>query len=318
MCTKRFAAGALCSGLLVLGAAWAQDYPNRPVRIYANAAGGTFDWMARVMAKGLTGPLGQPVIVDNRPGNVIPAEIVSKAPPDGYSVLSHGQALAVGALLQKMRYDPLADFAPISMTASAPLVVVVHPSLPVKSIKELIALARAKPGELNYASTGMGATPHLAAELFKNMTKVDITHIPYKGAGAAMVDMISGQVQVLFSVPNSAVPHMKSGRLRAIAVTSAKPSALFPGLPTVAASGVPGYEAAGLYGLFAPAKTPDAIMRRLYQESVKFLATDEAKKIFLDAGMETVGSTGEQYAAVLKAEMQRMSQVIKAANIRLD
>lgn len=300
------------------GAVPAQEYPVKPIRIYANQPGGVFDYMARIMSRGLAGPLGQPVIVENRPGNVIPAELVSKAPPDGYHLLSHGQALMVGALLQKMRYEPFADFQTISMTARAPLVVVVHPSLPVKSIKDLVALAKAQPGKLNYAITGMGATPHLATELFKYMTKVDITSIPYKGAGAALVDLLSGEVPLLFSVPNSAVPHIKTGRLRALAVTSAQPTPLLPGLPTIAASGVPGYEAVGLYGMFAPAKTPEAIVRRLHQEIVRYLSTDEAKKTLFDAGMEAVGSTPEQYTAALKAESAKVGEVIKAANIRLD
>jgi tripartite-type tricarboxylate transporter receptor subunit TctC len=217
-----------------------------------------------------------------------------------------------------MRYDPYADFQPISMIARAPMVVVVHPSLPVKSIRELIALAKVKPGMLNYAIPGMGATPHLATELFKYMTHVDITSIPYKGAGAAVVDMLSGEVQLLFSVPNSAVPHIRTGRLRPLAVTSAQPTALLPGLPTIAASGVPGYEAVGLYGLFAPAKTPEPIVRRLHQEIVRYLSMEEAKKTLFDAGLEAVGSTPEQYAAALKAEMARVGEVIKAANIRLD
>lgn len=313
--------GTLVCALLMAaatGSVCAQDYPVKPIRIYANAPGGVFDYMARVISRGLAGPLGQPIVVDNRPGNVIPAELVSKAPPDGYHLLSHGQALIVGTMLQKMRYDGFADFQPISMAARAPLVVVVHPSLPVKSIRDLIALAKSQPGKLNYAIPGMGATPHLAAELFKYMTRVDITSIPYKGAGAAMIDLLSGEVPLLFSVPNSAVAHIKSGRLRALAVTSAQPTAILPGLPTVAASGVPGFEAVGLYGLFAPAKTPDAIVRRLNSELVRFLHTDEAKKTLFDAGMEAVGSTPEQYTAALKAEAARVGEVIKAAHIRLD
>jgi len=306
--------------VLGLGAAvaTAQEYPVKPIRIYCNVPGGVFDFMARLAAQGLAGPLGQSVIVENRPGNVIPAEIVARAAPDGYSLLSHGQALGIGTLLQKMTYDPWADFQPISQMARAPLVVVVHPSVPVKSIGELLALTKARPGQLNFASTGMGATPHLAAELFRYMAKADITHIPYKGAGPAMVDMLSGQVQLLFSVPQSAMPHIKSGRLRALAVTTAQPSVLFPGLPTVASAGVPGYESVGIYGLFATAKTPDPIIRRLHQEIVRFLETDTAKKRLLDAGLEVVGSTPEQFNATLKDEISRMAKVIKAAGIRLD
>ena len=320
MSAMRFVAGMFSVATMVLGASGAsgQDYPNKPVRIFTNMPGGVFDFMARVLAQGLTGPLGQPVIVDNRPGNIIPAEIVSKAPPDGYSLLSHGVPLATGALVQKMPYDPVTDFSPISWTSSAPLVVTVHPSVPVKSIKELIALAKVRPGELNYASTSTGGTPHLATELFKHTTGVNITHIPYKGAGAAMIDILSGQVHVIFAVPNAVVAHMKSGRLRGLAVTSSQPTVLLPGLPTVAASGVPDYESIGIYGMFAPAKTPDAIIRRLSQEIARVLSTEDAKKRLLGSGLEPVGSSPEKFATKFRSERIRMDKVIKAAGIRLD
>lgn len=296
----------------------AQEFPHKPIRIYANQPGGIFDFMARLFAQGATGFLGQTVIVDNRPGNIIPAEIVAKAPPDGYSLLSHGVALATGALMQKMPYEPLTDFAAISWTASAPLVVTVHPSVPAQSVKELIALAKARPDALNYASTATGSTPHLATELFKHMAGVRITHIPYKGAGAAMIDMISGQVQILFAVPNAVVEHARTGRLRTLAVTSAEPFALLPGLPTVAAAGVPGYESVGIYGLFAAAKTPDALVRRLNREIVRIIHTEEAKKRMLASGLEPVGSTPEQFDAKFKSESVRMEKVIKAAGIRME
>ena len=296
----------------------AQEFPHKPIRIYANQPGGIFDFMARLFAQGATGFLGQTVIVDNRPGNIIPAEIVAKAPPDGYSLLSHGVALATGALMQKMPYDPLTDFAAISWTASAPLVVTVHPSVPAQSVKELIALAKARPDALNYASTATGSTPHLATELFKHMAGVRITHIPYKGAGAAMIDMISGQVQILFAVPNAVIEHARTGRLRTLAVTSAEPFALLPGLPTVAASGIPGYESVGIYGLFAAAKTLDALVRRLNREITRIIQTEEAKKRMLGSGLEPVGSTPEQFDAKFKSESVRMEKVIKAAGIRME
>ena len=308
------ALAALCSPSITL----AQDFPVKPIRIYANQPGGIFDFMARIFAQGPGSHLGQPLIVDNRPGNIIPAEIVAKAPPDGYSVLSHGGALAMGALMQKMPYDPLKDFAAISWTASAPLVVTVHPSVPVKSVKELIVLAKARPGALNYASTATGSTPHLATELFKHMAGVKITHIPYKGAGAAMIDMISGQVQLIFAVPNAVVEHAKSGRLRTLAVTSAETSPLLPGLPTVAASGLPGYESVGIYGMFTTARTPDAIIRRLHREFVRVLATDEAAKRLRGNALEVVASMPEQFEVKFRAESARMAQVIQAAGIRME
>jgi tripartite-type tricarboxylate transporter receptor subunit TctC len=316
----RHAAAAVTVPALVAMAcsAWGQEYPTQVVRIFANVPGGVFDFGARVLAQGLTGPLRQSVIVDNRPGNVVPAQIVAKSPPDGHALLFHGQALYVGALLQKVPYDPVADFVPISLVARAPLVLVVHPSVPARNVKELIALAKSRPAALNYASTGVGATPHLAAELFKYVTGADMTHIPYKGAGPAMIDLVSGQVHLIFSVPNSAMPHIKSGRLRALGVTGIEQSTLLPGLPTLAASGVPEYESVGIYGLFAPARTPDVIVRKLYQETLRLVATSEVNKRFLAAGLETVGSTPEEFAALLRSEMAKMEKVVKAANIRLD
>ncbi len=316
--TSRWIATLVSCACVFASCAQAQDYPVKPIRIYANQPGGIFDFMARIFAQGPGGPLGQPVIVDNRPGNIIPAEIVAKAPPDGYSVLSHGGALAMGALVQKMPYEPLTDFAAISWTASAPLVVTVHPSVPAKSIRDLIALANARPGALNYASTAIGSTPHLATELFKHMAGVKITHIPYKGAGAALVDLISGQVQLLFAVPNAVVEHARSGRLRTLAVTSAEPSALLPGLPTVAASGLPGFESVGIYGMFTTARTPDAIIRRLHREFVRALNTEDAKKRLAGSALEAVGSTPEQFDAKFRNESARMEKVIKAAGIRIE
>ena len=304
--------------ILITCSTWAQEYPVKLVRIYANQPGGVFDFLARVYSQGLAVPLGQPVIVENRPGNIIPAEIVSKATPDGYSLLSHGTALAFGALMQKMPYDPLKDFQAISWTSSAPLVVTVHPSVPVKSIRELIALAKARPGELTYASTSIGSTPHLATELFKSMAKVDIRHIPYKGAGAAMFDVMAGEVQMIFSVSSGVMGHVTSGKLRALAVTSSKPSPLLPGIPTVAATGLPGYESVGVYGVFAPARTPNAIVRKLSLELAKVVNSEEGRKRLLDAGVEPVGSTPEQFDAKFKQESDHMAKVIKAAGIQID
>jgi tripartite-type tricarboxylate transporter receptor subunit TctC len=318
MSKKYLIAGVLTAAVVTPGAesAWGQNYPSKPIRIYANQPGGVFDFLARVVAQGLTGRIGQPVIVDNRPGNIIPAEIVAKAAPDGYSLLSHGAPLAFGALMQKMPYDPLTDFRAVSWTSRAPLVVTVHPSVPVKSVRELIALAKARPGDLMYASTAIGGTPHLAAELFKSLARADITHIPYKGAGAAMIDVMSGQVQLIFAVPNAIVGPVKAGRLRALAVTSAEPSALLPGIPTVAASGLPGFDFVAVYGVFTTARTPDAIVHRLSREIVNVVKGEEGSKRLLAAGVEPVGSTPEEFDAKFRSESARMAKVIEAAGLR--
>ena len=306
--------------MLVLGAGVAsgQDYPNKPVRIVTSSAGGSSDFTARLVAQGISGPLGQQVIVDNRASGVIQAEIVSRAPPNGYTLLIAGGTFLTFPLLQKAPYDPVRDFAPITLVEMAASVVTVHPAVPVKSVKELIALAKARPGELNYGASGKGGSSHMATELFKSMAGVNMVYVSYKGTGAAVTGLLSGEVQVAIFDPGMVLPHAKSGRLRALAVTSAQPSALAPGLPTVAASGVPGYEAAGITGLFAPAKTPAAIVARLNQEVVRFLRTPEAKEAFFKGGVEVVGNSPEQFAAAIKAGMDRTTKLIRDAGIKTD
>jgi tripartite-type tricarboxylate transporter receptor subunit TctC len=307
-----FAAGVAIPGA---GAVSAQNYPTKPVRIVTAAAGGSPDFVSRVIAQGISGPLGQQVIVDNRSSGIIPAEIVARAPPDGHTLLVTSNVLWIVTLMQKASYDPVQDFSPIAMTNMAPAVLVVHPSVPAKSVKELIALAKARPGELNYSSSTNGTASHLAGELFKAMAGVNMVRIAYKGAGLAINDLISGQVQLTFVTATSVMPHVKSGRLRAVAVTSARPFALFPELPTVAASGLPGYEATSVGCVLAPAKTPEAIVNRLNQEIVRFLRTNEAKEKFFSSGSEVVGGSPEQLAAAMKTEMTRMGKVIKDAGI---
>jgi tripartite-type tricarboxylate transporter receptor subunit TctC len=219
--------------------------------------------------------------------------------------------------MQDAPYDPLRDFAPITLISRQPNVIVVYPGLPVKSIKDLIALAKAKPGELNYASTGTGSSSHLAAELFKSMAGVNIVRIPYKGSGLVINDLASGQVQLMFATAAASMPHIKSGRLRGIAVTSAQASELVPGLPAVAAS-LPGYESVSMHGVFAPAKTPGTVVTLLNREIVRFLRTTEAKERFANGGLEIVGSSPEQLSATMKAEMSRLGKVIKDAGIKED
>jgi tripartite-type tricarboxylate transporter receptor subunit TctC len=308
-------------GLAILsaGPACGQDYPNRVVRIVAPDAGGGADFAARLIAQGLSTRLGQQVIVENRGGGLLAGEAVSRAPPDGHTLLFHGSSLWHLPLLRgNLPWDPVRDFAPVTLAVSYPNVIVVHPSLPVKSVRELITLARARPGDLDYSSGVTGSSGHLAAELFSSMARVKLVRISYRGVGPGLVAVMSGEVQL--SIPNAAaaVPHMKSGRLRALAVTSAQPSAVVPGLPTVAASGLPGYEAVSMAGLFAPAKTPAAIIARLNGEVVAVLGRPEVKERFLTVGVETVGNSPEQFATLIKFEMAKMGKVIREARIRAE
>ena len=309
------------AGLIVLGAdaASGQDYPNRPIRMVTTAPGGGNDFAARLIATGMMAGLGQPVIVDNRSSTVVPGDIVSKSPPDGYTILLAASTFTIGPLLIKNSpYDPVKDFAPITLAVSSPNILVVHPSVPANSVKELIALAKAKPGELNYATSGIGSSAHLAAELFKAMAGVNIVHVPYKGAGPASIDLVAGQVQLAFGNTTSVMPHVKSGRLRALAVASVQPSALVPGLPTVASSGLPGFESAAMVGILAPARTPAAVIDRLNREIVRVLNLPDVKEKFANVGMETVGSAPAQLGATMKFEIARLGKVIKDAGIRGD
>jgi tripartite-type tricarboxylate transporter receptor subunit TctC len=308
---------ALALAVMIAGGIQAQDYPNKPIRIITSGAGGGNDIQSRLIAPAIAGPLGQQVIVDNRGGSLLSAEAASKAPPDGYSLLYAGQTIWVTPLLQKVPYD-VRDFVPISQIAREVYILTVHPSLPVKSVKELIALAKSRPGQLNYGSSIAGSNGHLAGELFKSLAGVDIVWVPYKGTAQALTAEISGEVHWTISNPGSVLPHMQSGRLRALAVTSATPSALTPGLPTVAASGLPGFEMISITGLFAPAKTPAAIITRVNQELVRALNLPEMKERFINVGVEAVSSSPEQFAAAIKSEMSSIAKVIKDAGIKIE
>ena len=274
MLLPRFIAWILPLGLMFLGAGVVsgQNYPVRPIRIITGEAGGVTELGARIIAPALSNILGQPVIIENRT-SVVSIEFVSKAVPDGYTILMGPNSIWIDPLLRKTSWDPVRDFSPISLISSSPNIFVVHPSLPVNSVKELIDLAKAKPGTINYGSSGSGTSTHLAGELLKYMAGIDIVRIPYKGGAANMVALLSNEVQLSFSTGGTVTPHLKSGKLRALAVASAQPSALIPGLPTVAASGLPGYESASISGMFAPAKTPGTVIRRLSQEIAQFLKT---------------------------------------------
>ena len=298
----------------------AQDYPHKPIRIIAASAGSSGDFAARLIAQGITGVMGQQVIVENRGGSVtISGELVAKAPPDGYTLLFMPSSLWLLPFMQdNVPYDPVRDFAPVTLSGSTPALLVVHPSLGVKSVQELVALAKARPGDLNYGSASTGSATHIASELLKSMAGVNIVRIPYKGTAAALNDLLGGQVQVMFSTLAPALPHVKSGRLRALAVSSAQPSALAPGVPTVAASGLPGFDAVSTQGMFAPGKTPTAIVQRLNQETVRFLTRPEIKEKFLSVGTDVYASTTEPFAATLKSEMTRLGKAIKDAGMRAE
>ena len=300
------------------GVAGAEDFPNRPIRIVTSSAGGGSDATTRLIAQGIAGALSQPIIVENRPTGIIPGEIVSRAIPDGYTLFITGSNFWIGPLLRKAPYDPVQDFSPITLISMEVNVVAVHPSTPAKSIRELIALAKGKPGELNYASSSIGGPSHLAAELFKAMAGINIGHIPYKGGGPQVTALIGGEVQVAIADLGLIMPHVKSGRLRDLAVTSSLPSALAPGLPTVAAAGLAGYESVSMTGMFAPAKTPGAVINRLNGEVARFLGRAEVKEKFLNARGEVVGNSPAQFAAIVKTDIAKMGKVIRDANIKVD
>ena len=305
------------AALLSAGLVCAQNYHNKPIRITTTEPGGGGDFTARLIAQGISAPMGQQVIVDNRSGSV-PWEIVAKAPPDGYTLMVAGSAFWLAPLLQKVPYDVEKDFAAITWVSKSPNLLVVTPSVPARSVSELIALAKAKPGELNYATTATGNQPHIAGELFKSMAGVDIVRINYRGTAPAINELISGQVQLLFAVAPTVAQHVKSGRLRALAVTSLEPSPLAPGLPTVAASGLAGYESLSLLGVFAPAHTPAPIINRLNREVVRILLTPELKEKFFNTGVEVVASAVEEFAAKVKSERVKWGKVIKDAGIRIE
>jgi len=301
----------VAAGLLALPAA-AQNYPTKTVRVVTSPAGGGNDFPARLIALALSKTLGQQFIVDNRP-TVLIADIVAKSPPDGHTLLVTGSAHWIGPLVEKVTYDPIRDFASITLIDRSPSVLVVHPSMPVKSVKQLIALAKSKPGELNFSVGGAGTSNYVAAILFNHMAGVKVVRIPYKGTGPALAAVITGEVHAMFGSAGGAAPHMQSGRLRALAVGSAKPSPLAPGVPTLEAAGLPGFISEALHALFAPANTPVAVVTRLNQEVTRYLQSPEARDIFLKAGIEASPGTPDDLVATMRSEIDRVSKALKAA-----
>jgi tripartite-type tricarboxylate transporter receptor subunit TctC len=309
------------TGLTVLGlfsfAAIAQDYPSKTVRIVASEAGGSGDFVSRLIAQGLTSAFGQQVIVENRGGGVVAGDVVAKAPPDGYTVLLYGNTFWLLPLMRKqIPYDPYRDFVPVVEAARGVNVLVVHPSLPVKSVKDLVALARSRPGELNFSSAAPGTMNHLASELFKSMAKVNIVRVSYRGSASALTAVMSGEVQMMFGAAAPVRPHVQSGRVKALAVSTATRSPTYPDLPTVAEAGLPGFEAVSVHGVFLPAKTPEPINARLHQEIVRVLQRPESRERLASVGTEPVGGTRAQFAAVIKDEVERMGKVIREAGIQ--
>jgi tripartite-type tricarboxylate transporter receptor subunit TctC len=299
----------------------AQNYPAKAVRIVVGyPPGGPTDVLARIVAQKLTESWGQQVLVDNRPGasGMIGAEVTVRAAPDGYTLLMVPVTYAVTpSLYPKMSYDAVKDLAPVAQVAAAPFILVVHPTLPVKTVKELIALARSRPAQLNYASASTGGMPHLAGELFNTMTGVKMVHIPYKGAAPATTDLLAGQVQLMFNNMLSAMPQVKNGRLRAIAVTSTKRSAAVPELPAIAET-VPGYEASGWYAALAPAATPRELITRLNNDMNRVMKMPDVTQRLAGDGVEAVGTTAEQFGAYLRAEITKWGKVVKASGAKAD
>ncbi len=306
----------LAATLLLASFATAQTFPTKPIRIVTGGAGGVLDFSARVIAQELTASMGQQVIVENRPTGVMSGEIVSRASPDGYTLILTGSTLWVIPLLQKVIFDPLRDFAPVTQTVTTPNVAIVHPGVAAKSIRELIAVAKTKPGELNYGTSGVGTANHLAAELFNLMAGVNIVRVNYKSPGAALNEVIAGQLQLMFATAPTVAPLIKSGRLRALAVTSLKPSALVPDLPSIADSGLPGYEMVTINGLLAPARTPAALINKLHAEVVRAMNKAEIKERLFASGVEVVGSTPAELAATIKADSAKIAKLIGDAGIR--
>lgn len=310
-------------GLCAVTAAAAQTYPAKPIRfIVPFAPGGSTDLVARILAQRLPEALGQAVVVDNRggAGGVIGAELAARAPADGYTIVlgSPGPLTINPNLLARMPYDTLRDFSPITLATISPFILVLHPSLPVRSVQELVALAKVRPGQLNYGSAGNGSVGHFSAEQFKSLAGVNLVHVPYKGAGPAVTDLVGGQLHLMFENLPTVLPHIRSGKLRALAVGTRKRSALVPEYPTISEAGVPGYESSTAFGVLAPAKTPAAVIGRLNQEIVKILNSPDIKERLSAQGLEAAGGTPQQYAAHLKEELAKYGRIVKAAGIKLD
>jgi tripartite-type tricarboxylate transporter receptor subunit TctC len=310
--------GFLC---LATGAA-AQSYPARTIRLIAHSSpGGTSDILGRLMAHKLTEALGQQVVVENRAGasGIIGVEVAAKSAPDGYTMLITQTSISINpSMFAKLPYNALRDFAPITQLVAAPNLLMVHPSVPATSVKEFIALAKSKPGLLLNGSPGQGTSPHLSAELFKIMSGIKLDHVQFKGAGMAIVSLLSGEVSVMFTTPPTAMPYLKSGRLRPLGVTTMTRIEALPDVPTIAEAGVPGYESVQWFGMLVPAGTPRPIIERLHQELTRALRAPDMKERLTSLGLNGVGSTPEEFAAYMKSETEKWAKVIKAMGIKVE
>ena len=327
--TRRFALGSIASAV-VLGAgllggtsALAQAYPTKPVTIIVPfAAGGTTDILARIIGQALTAELGQSVVVDNRAGagGNIGGQAAAKAAPDGHTLFmgTVGTHAINASLYKKMPFDPVKDFAPLTRVANVPNLLVANPAQPYKSVKDLIAYAKANPGKVNFGSSGNGSSIHLSGELFKSLAKVDMQHVPYKGSAPAVTDLLGNQIGIMFDNMPSAIQHVRSGKLVPLAVTTAKRSPELPNVPTIAEAGVPGYEATSWFGMFAPAGTPAPVLAKLNAAIVKVLAQPDVKKKINEQGAEVYSETPEQFAAFIQAESVKWGKVVKESGASLD
>ncbi len=314
---------AVVAGVAVGPLFAAEEYPTRPIRmIVPFPPGGGNDLLARSISQPLSQAIGQQVVVDNRggAGGQIGATLAAAAAPDGYTIFlgSIGNLTFLPVLQSKLQYEPVRDFAPVTLLATSPFILVVNPAVPAKSVKELIALAKAQPGKLNYGSAGPGSSLHMTGELFKLDAGADITHIPYKGTAPALVDLLAGQVQMLFSTMPSVVPHVKSGKLRALGVSSAKRTAVVPDVPTIAEAGVPGFEVLNWQGIVVPKKTPEAIVQRLNSALREALKSPETIAALAKQGLDAAGGTPGEFGALIKSEIEKYAKVAKAANLRLE
>mgnify|MGYP006279342451 FL=1 len=318
---SRVVSGAML--VLACAACTAQSYPSRALRLVVPfAAGGGTDLVGRTIAQRLTEALGQPVVVENRggAGGVIGADMVAKSPPDGYTLVmgSPGSLTINPNMTTKMPYDTLRDFAPVSLATISPFILTVHPVLPVRNLKEFIALAKSKPGNLNYGTSGNGSVAHLSTEYLKTLAGIDLVHVPYKGSSLALTDTLAGQLQVLFDNLPVVQPHIRTGKLRLMGAGTQKRSALIPEAPTIAEAGVPGFEASTVFGVLAPARTPVAVVNRLSSEIQRLLQSAEVKDRLASQGLEAVGGTPQQYDSHIRAELAKYARIVKAAGIKVE